>query len=193
MDPKTLILLSGGADSTTAMYEAVKNFGAENVSAILFDYGAPHNACELNFARGHCHRLGVRFKTEHLPPMGGLTEENWVVPFRNACLLSHALSHAAKTGVDYVVIGCNKDDADYPFPDCSEDFISSMNRVAKASGYSNIEVLAPYIKKRKVEIITIARKLGVPLDELWTCYQPKDGKQCGECPACLKLEAACGR
>lgn len=186
---KVLVCVSGGADSVTAMYEAVADLGPENVGAIMFDYKAPHNSSELLFGRGHCLRLRVNFRTVELDAMGGLTKENWIVPFRNAEFLIRAARVAVETGADSVIIGCNKDDAEYPFPDCSPKFIAAMNEVVKASGY-DVEIRAPYIAKRKWEIIGIAREHGVPLHELWSCYQPKDGAQCGVCPACLKLKAA---
>jgi len=35
-------------------------------------------------------------------------------------------------------------------------------------------------------------KVGVRPNEIWTCY--KGGTEpCGKCPACKKLEAACGQ
>lgn len=186
---KVLVCVSGGSDSVAALYESVADLGPGNVAAINFDYKAPHNSCELLFARGHQLRLGVPFRTVQLDAMGGLTKENWIVPFRNAEFLIRAARMAVEIGADSVIIGCNKDDADYPFPDCSPKFIAAMNEVVKASGY-DVEIRAPYIDKHKWEIMAIAREHGVPLHELWSCYQPKDGKQCGECPACLKLKSA---
>lgn len=175
----------------TAMYESVAKIGKENVEAVMFDYKAPHNSCELLFGRGHCIRLGVRFQTVELGAMGGLQKENWVVPLRNAEFLIRASRIALEVGAGCVVIGCNKDDADYPFPDCSAKFISDMNSVVRSSGYE-VKIVAPYINLRKRQIIAIARKHGVPLHELWTCYQPTNGAQCGVCPACKKMEEACG-
>lgn len=39
---KSLVIFSGGQDSTTCLYWAIKNYGAENVYAIAFDYGQRH-------------------------------------------------------------------------------------------------------------------------------------------------------
>lgn len=188
-NPRTLICLSGGADSVTAMYEAVAELGPQNVGAIMFDYRAPHNTSELLFGRGHCLRLGVKFRTVQLEPLGGLTKQNWVVPWRNTIFIAHAGNMAEEIGADSIILGCNKDDADYPFLDCTPKYFNLMNRVAKLLGY-DVEIKAPYINKRKWEIMAIAREHGVPLQEVWSCYQPKNGRQCGECPACLKLKAA---
>jgi len=189
MKEKVLVCVSGGCDSVTAMYEAVADLGPGNVAAINFDYQAAHNSCELSFARIHQLRLGVKFRTVNLDAMGGLTKKDLVVPLRNAEFLIRAARMAVEIGAESVIIGCNKDDADYPFPDCSKKFISAMNRVVEESGY-DVEIIAPYIDKRKWEIMAIAREHGIPISELWSCYRPKNGAQCGKCPACLKLKSA---
>ena len=186
---RVVICLSGGGDSVPLLYEAVAELGPENVAAAMFDYHAPHNSSELLFGRGHCLRLGVKFRTIELNAMGGLTEKDWKVPLRNAEFAIVASRMALEIGADSVLFGCNKDDAEYPFPDCSPKFFRMINAVVKASGY-DVEIRAPYLKKHKWEIMAIAREHGVPLHELWSCYQPKNGAQCGVCPACLKLKSA---
>ncbi len=47
---KALVVLSGGQDSTTCLYWAIKEFGRENVSSLSFDYGQRHKI-ELEAAR----------------------------------------------------------------------------------------------------------------------------------------------
>ena len=51
-----LIVLSGGMDSVTLLYEYQANIAL----AISFDYGSKHNAQEIPYARLHCERLGIR-------------------------------------------------------------------------------------------------------------------------------------
>ena len=41
-EARALVLLSGGQDSTTCLYWAIRKFGAENVTAMSFDYGQRH-------------------------------------------------------------------------------------------------------------------------------------------------------
>lgn len=184
--PKFMVhLLSGGLDSVTLLYDLVEQ-GWE-CHCVLFDYGQP-NAQELTFAKGHCHRLNVMFTTVTLPKLGGLTDKSWIVPFRNPIMLSIAANIAIQAGADEITIGCNMDDRD-EFPDCRWEVIDSMNHALKLSGY-DVQIAAPYLEKSKCEIVALAKKLGVPMHEIWSCYRG-GAKPCGKCPACKKLEAAC--
>ena len=42
MRKKTLVILSGGQDSTTCLFWAIEKFGKENVESLTFDYGQKH-------------------------------------------------------------------------------------------------------------------------------------------------------
>jgi len=72
---------------------------------------------ELEWAKTHCKRLNVLWTRMAIPDLGGLTDESWVVPNRNAVLLSLGVSLAIRSKADTVTIGCNQDDAE-DFPDC---------------------------------------------------------------------------
>lgn len=185
MIPKTIIhLLSGGLDSVTMLYD-LHGQGCK-VHCVLFDYGQ-HHVQELTFAKGHCHRLGLLFTTVTLPKLGGLTDASWIVPFRNPIMLAIAANIAIQANADEITIGCNKDDEEQ-FPDCRRAVLDAMNHALKLSGYS-VQIAAPYLEKRKWEIGGMAREMGVPMHEIWTCYRG-GSNPCGECPACHKLQTA---
>lgn len=185
MIPKTIIhLLSGGLDSVTMLYDLKAQGHA--VHCLLFDYKQRHKQ-ELLWAQYHARVCNVLFTTMELPDLGGLTEQSWVVPNRNAVFLSIAVNVACKAKADTVTIGCNKDDAEN-FPDCRKKFLDSMNRAVKAAGY-NVEICAPYLEWRKWKIGGLAREMGIQTHEIWTCYKGGE-KPCGKCPACEKLKLA---
>lgn len=177
-------LLSGGLDSVTMLYD-LHGQGCK-VHCLLCDYKQKH-VQELVFAKEHCHRLGVLFTTVELPQLGGLTKESWIVPNRNAILISLAVNLAIQAKADTVTIGCNADDAEM-FPDCRREFLLAMNQAVRAAGYG-IDILAPYLDKLKWEIGALAQEIGVPVNQIWSCYEGGE-KPCGECPACLKLAEA---
>ena len=188
MNPKTIIhLLSGGLDSVTMLYD-LKAQG-HNIHCLLFDYRQRH-AQELLWAKQHAGKCGVPYTTMELPELGGLTEQSWIVPNRNAVFLSVAVNVACQAKADTVTIGCNADDAE-GFPDCRQSFLSAMNAAVKAAGY-DVEICAPYLRLKKWQIGGMAQAMGVKANEVWTCYRG-GAKPCGECSACKKMEAACGR
>ena len=100
----SLIVLSGGLDSTTMLYEYQYRIGM----AVSFHYGSNHNDRELEFAKLHCDRLGIPHMIVRLPfikqffkssllegadaiPEGNYDEQNMrstVVPFRNGIMLA---------------------------------------------------------------------------------------------------------
>lgn len=185
MKTKTIIhLLSGGLDSVTMLYD-LKSKG-HSIHCLLFDYRQRHKQ-ELLWAKQHASKCGVLYTTMDLPDLGGLTEQSWIVPNRNAIFLSIAVNVASNAGADTVTIGCNADDAEY-FPDCRKSFIESMNSSVKSAGY-NVEICAPYLDLRKWMIGQLAQEMGVKPNEIWTCYHGGE-KPCGNCPACQKLKLA---
>lgn len=169
----------------TMLYD-LKNQG-HLVHCLLFNYHQRH-AQELQWAKYHAKASGCLFTTMDLPPLGGLTEQSWIVPNRNAVFLSVAVNVAHQAKADTVTIGCNADDSDY-FPDCRKQFIDSMNTVSKMAGYE-VEICAPYLELRKWQIGAIARDMGIRVADVWTCYNPTEQGQCGKCPACEKLKIA---
>ena len=50
MKKDTVIILSGGMDSVTLLYDQQERIAL----AVSFDYGSNHNAREIPFARLHC-------------------------------------------------------------------------------------------------------------------------------------------
>jgi 7-cyano-7-deazaguanine synthase len=186
MIPKTIIhLLSGGLDSVTMLYD-LKQQGC-NVHCLLVNYEQPH-VQELTFARLHCHRLGVQSTTRNIGRIGGLDEGNgWIVHNRNMILLAHAASLAMEAKAECVTIACNKDD-ELGFADCRMAFMQMMNTTL-TTGEIPVEICTPYIDWPKWKIAGLARELGVPTHEIWTCYKG-GAKPCGLCPACLKLNSA---
>jgi 7-cyano-7-deazaguanine synthase len=185
MIPKRIIhLLSGGLDSVT-MLQYLCDIG-HSVHCLLADYGQPH-VKELEFARRSVSRLSL-LKTEvKLPGLGGLTKASWIVPNRNAILLSVAANIAVQAQADTVTIGCNADDA-AQFPDCRPEFLDSYNDTLRQAGIQ-VEVCAPFLHYSKAKIGGMARDLGITRKDVWTCYLG-GVEPCGDCPACVKLKVA---
>jgi len=204
---KAVVILSGGMDSTTLLYDIVSRFGAENTYAISFDYGQRHKR-ELNLALESCNKLGVvrhildlRCLNEVAPsaltrdvemPEGRYDDENMkqtVVPNRNMVMLSLATAYAIGIGATKLYYGPHAGDHAI-YPDCRPEFIAALKEAIRLCDWKEVELLAPYSNMDKGDIVILGLKLSVDYSLTNTCYNPKGDKACGKCGACSeRIEA----
>jgi 7-cyano-7-deazaguanine synthase len=112
------------------------------------------------------------------------------VPFRNAHLLSIAVSWAEVTGARRIYIGAVAEDSS-GYPDCRPEFYEGFGRVVEVGTKpeTRIEIRTPVIHMRKSEIVARGRELGAPLELTWSCYRAGE-RACGRCDSCaLRLRA----
>jgi 7-cyano-7-deazaguanine synthase len=200
-----LVVFSGGQDSTTCLAQAVRDYGAGNVSCITFHYGQRHGK-EVEVARGIAAHFGV---TDHvfisldwysqltsnalLDP--GLTIAkaadaacpNTVVDGRNMMFLLVAAIHAKRQGIRDIVTGvCETDFSGYP--DCRDVFIKSCNVTLNLAMAYEFRIITPLMDLTKEQTWALADRLGV-LDYVaqntLTCYNGIVGDGCGTCPSCV--------
>ena len=200
----SVIIVSGGMDSITLLYERRENIAM----AVTFDYGSNHNAKEIACAKVHCERLGIKhiiiklgfmkqyFKSSLLEgadviPEGMYDDENMkstVVPFRNGIMLSIAIGLAETNKLHNVLIANHGGDHAI-YPDCRPDFINSMDLAAKNGTYENVRIVAPYTNISKTDIACIGKKLCIDYSETWSCYKGSD-LHCGKCGTCVERREA---
>ena len=199
-----LIILSGGMDSVTMLYEYRERIAL----ALTFDYGSNHAENEIACARLHCERLGIRhiiipldfihryFTSSLLQggdaiPEGHYTSENMastVVPFRNGIMLSIACGMAESNGLKFVMIANHGGDHTI-YPDCRDKFIQAMSQAMNAGTDTNVQVFAPYTNITKADIARHGKSLGLDYSETWSCY--KGGNvHCGKCGTCIERKEA---
>jgi 7-cyano-7-deazaguanine synthase len=204
--PKVVVLLSGGMDSVTVLYDVADNY--QVVGTLGFNYGSKHNSRELPMAAWHAARFGVPhqvialdFVNEHFAsdllqsggdiPEGHYEESNMkatVVPFRNGIMLSIAAGYAESQGADTLVIAAHSGDHAI-YPDCREDFMKAMGDAIRLGTYAGIQVLRPFIAMRKEDIASRGAELGVDYSKTWSCY--KGGEiHCGKCGTCVERREA---
>ncbi len=201
-----VVLLSGGMDSVCVLYKALEMY--EVTTALSFDYGAKHNACEIPCAKWHCDNAGVRHEVIELPfvdrlfasnlllsgdgiPDGHYEESSMkqtVVPFRNAIMLSIATGVAESRDAQGVVIAAHSGDHAI-YPDCRERFMASMAESMDAGTYAGIQLMRPFIDMTKAEIVTCGETHGVPFEHTWSCYKGLD-RHCGTCGTCVERREA---
>ena len=197
-----VIVLSGGMDSVTLLYEQQ----ARIALAITFDYG--HNQREAMYAKQHCQLLGIEhlliplefmsryFKSSLLEgadaiPEGDYDDTNMkstVVPFRNGIMLSIACGIAESRGLTKVMIANHFGDHAI-YPDCRAEFIRPMSEAMRAGTYVGVEILAPYTGISKTDIALIGKRLGIDYSQTYSCY--KGGElHCGKCGTCVERKQA---
>jgi 7-cyano-7-deazaguanine synthase len=208
---KAVVLLSGGLDSSTAVYLA-KREGFE-VYAISFDYGQRHDK-ELNCAKNVAEKAGIKehvIVTTNMNVWGGsaLTDKNievpegkedskdipvTYVPARNMIFLAYAASYAEAIGAQDIFIGVSE--VDYSgYVDCREEFINAMENainhgtVCAVEQGRKIKIHAPFLNMTKAEEIKLGIELGVDYSLTWSCYKG-EALACGTCDSCmLRLKA----
>ena len=204
MKKDAVIILSGGMDSVTMLYDYQERIAV----AISFDYGSNHNAKEIPFAQLHCRRLGI----EHLViplefihryfdssllqgaeaiPEGHYAADNMkstVVPFRNAIMLSVAVGLAESRHLNYVMMANHGGDHTI-YPDCRPEFVKAFSDASVAGTYEKVEVWAPYTMLTKVDIAKRGKELGIDYSETWSCYKGGD-VHCGRCGTCVERKEA---
>ncbi len=202
---KAIVILSGGMDSTTLLYQVLSQ-GYE-VHALSFNYGQRHKV-ELEYAKKTCDKLEISHivaditginqllqgssLTSDIPvPEGHYAQETMkqtVVPNRNMILLSLATGYAVSLGANNVFFGAHAGDHAI-YPDCRNEFIEELNKSTRIANYVPVEIHAPFIKMDKGDIAILGVKLGVDFSLTHTCYKGED-ISCGKCGACVeRLEA----
>ena len=203
---KVVVLVSGGMDSVTALYDAAEEHSI--VGTLSFDYGSKHNHCEIPFAKVHADQLGAShevielgfvnelFESDLLKSGGDipdghyaeLTMKQTVVPFRNGIMLSIASGFAESREAEGLVIAAHSGDHAI-YPDCREPFMKAMGDAMRLGTYAEVELLRPFIAMDKAAIARRGVELGIDFAQTWSCY--KGGEiHCGCCGTCIERREA---
>lgn len=198
-----LVVFSGGQDSTTCLYWALKHF--DEVRALSFTYGQKHVA-EVDCARQLAEEAGVPWDCldasfiaslsdgcsltdtaltiEEERPEG--TYPTTFVPGRNMFFLSIAAVYARRFGIYDIVTGVGQTDFS-GYPDCRDNFIKSLNVTLNLATDEQFRIHTPLMWLDKAQTWQLADELGV-MDiirhKTLTCYNGVVGDGCGHCPAC---------
>lgn len=211
-----VVLFSGGQDSTTCLYHAVKQHGHAKVLALTIYYKQRHEF-EVRASKDIAELVEVDRVVHNLTALSEIADSALVdstrpieeggvpdremqgglptsfVPGRNLMFLGLASAIAVKHGARIIYTGtCQTDYSGYP--DCRREFIDAMERaatLAMPSSRGPIKIRTPLMYLTKAETVQMALDLG---KECWlaigtsvTCYEG-ERPGCGECPAC-KLRA----
>ena len=194
----TIVLLSGGQDSTTCLYWALNKYNGDpkDILALSINYGQRH-VLELEAAEKVAQMAGVEHEVITLPEgiLGGTSPlvcgddvghydsaealpggvEPTFVPARNALFLTIAANRAGVRGAPTIVTGvCEEDYGGYP--DCRQDYITHQAQTLSLALYGTLDGLridTPLMRLSKAESVRMAASLPGCWDALaytHTCY-----------------------
>ena len=209
MSKPTLVLLSGGLDSTTLLHHVVRDLDYTEIHAITYNYGQKHSreleAAEWQAAAveaAHHRVIDVSFLGDLLKGASALVIDGETVPDlediepqqrdqpptyvpnRNMMLLSIAASYAEAKGIQDVYYGAQAQD-EYGYWDCTTEFLERLNQALALNRRAPIVIHAPFIARKKADILKIGMTLGVDYAHTWSCYRGVE-KSCGACPTCVE-------
>ena len=207
---KSIVLLSGGMDSATAL--SIAKSKRLSCYALTINYGQKHST-EIEKAKliaNHFQVIEHKIIEIDLTVFGGsaLTDKSidipenesqgipvTYVPARNTIFFSLALAWAEVIGANSIYSGVNA--IDYSgYPDCRPEYIEAMqelvNLATKATVEGNsIAIEAPLLSMNKIDIIKKGIENDVDFSKTVSCYQlTKQSKSCGVCDSCrIRLKA----
>jgi len=203
INKKAVVLISGGMDSALC-FGIAKNEGYE-VCALHINYGQRTINREKKAFNDICDFYKIKeilcSDIQYLSDIGGssLVDDSIeisianleskeiptsYVPFRNANILSIAVSWAEVLSADAIFIGAMEEDSS-GYPDCREDFFKAFEIMTNlgTKPETKIKIITPLIHLTKKEVVQKSIELNVPLHLTWSCYQNED-KACGVCDSC---------
>lgn len=177
-----LVLLSGGQDSTTALFWARRECPDARIHALTVHYGQRHEAevgaaahiallagCASHDVVDLAPVLGASAsaltnKNLELTASGGFRDDEMpeglptsFVPGRNLVFLAVAAAYAARYRCQWLVTGvCQTDYSGYP--DCRGEFVEAMDRAIQASLPTElrpVSVVAPLLDATKAETVQL--------------------------------------
>lgn len=207
----SVILLSGGIDSTTVLAQAVA-FG-RSPFCLIFDYGQTL-AKEVQVAMKNADRFGLPFQVVSMPmewispgcallgdgsqiPHGRTRAEisaggtpATYVPFRNGIMLAIAGAFGEAHGLEEIYCGGNGLDSGNYWDD-TQEFAEAMEKAIDrgTSPKYKPRVLFPNATRTKADVVRVGLALGVDYSTTWSCYRNGD-HHCGTCDSCVQRSNA---
>ena len=198
-----IVLVSGGMDSCVTA--AIAHGESDELAFLHVSYGQRTEVRERkafnDIADFYQVQKRLDVSIEHLAKIGGssLTDKKIevseadldnkeiptsYVPFRNANMLSIAISWAEVIGATAIYIGAVSEDSS-GYPDCRPEFYEAFQTTIDAGTKpdTHIELRTPIIHLSKAEIVKKGIELGAPLHLTWSCYRNND-LACATCDSC---------
>lgn len=178
-----IVLLSGGLDSSVALWWALYNY--DNVRAITVDYNQPH-FMENDYAEQLCDLVGIKLDTIKLD----IPKDYWALTHRitrgqAGLMIAIAALNIGHEGAD-IVNGILKTDDLYG--DCHREHLDNVSRVLPhPKDFGSIGIATPLRAfKDKLDVSGWGYMAGVPMQNTWSCRNPINNEPCNNCSQCFE-------
>lgn len=202
---ETVVIHSGGMDSSICLALAIEEFGKDPVLSLSFAYEQRHSP-ELIQAEKICKDWGVDHTIVHLKCLREITgnalinstidiEEyedappNTLVMGRNGLMARLGAIHADHLGANSIYMGIIGVDGNFSgYRDSSREYMDLKQQILRIDlNNPNFEIRTPVVHMTKKETLEVAHRLGILqylLDNTMTCYEGLSKQGCKKCPAC---------
>ena len=206
MRKQTIVVHSGGMDSSLCLALAIREFGPDEVLSLGFTYGQRHSL-ELERAAEICKKWNVDRVVIDINCLAQVTEDaltnhnidikhepgkepNTLVVGRNGLMARIAAIHANSLGATSIYMGVIEvESANSGYRDCSRAYMDLMQEIMRIDlGVPGFEIRTPIARMTKRETMDLGHEMEVLtylLDRTITCYEGVPQEGCRACPACV--------
>ncbi|WP_034763444.1 7-cyano-7-deazaguanine synthase QueC [Chrysiogenes arsenatis] len=211
-DSRAIALLSGGLDSTVALWLHLREHPNSVALALTFDYGQQAAPREMAASNAIAKHVGVPHQIIPLPFLAEVDGSGlhsgkipddvdinsshachasakavWV-PNRNGLFINIAAAYAEALQCTQIIVGFNAEEA-VTFPDNSEEFLAAANDALRYSTLQKVRVTSATKRMNKTDIMRELLESNIPTHLLWSCYRGSS-EPCGTCESCLRFQRA---
>ena len=115
------------------------------------------------------------------PPAYNTPDEDVYLVGRNILLLAKVSAYCAINRIERIAIGPL---AGNPFPDATPEFFRSMQQALSQGLDHDLEIVAPFSRLSKADVIKRGQLLRVPFELTVSCMKPLKTTHCGRCSKC---------
>ena len=202
---KTIVIHSGGMDSSICLALAIEEFGKDSVLSLSFTYEQRHSP-ELKKAKKICKDWAVDHTIVHLKCLRSITDNalinpslaikekdheppNTLVLGRNGLMARLGAIHADHLGAHSIYMGIIGVDGNFAgYRDCSREYMDLKQQILRIDLDNPLfEIRTPLVHMTKKETLEVAHRLGILqylLNNTITCYEGLPREGCQKCPSC---------
>lgn len=202
---KTVVIHSGGMDSSICLALAIKEYGNDAVLSLSFSYGQRHSS-ELIQAKKICDTWAVDHTVIQLDCLTKITDNsllnkslpieqranqapNSLVTGRNGLMARLGAIHADYLGANSIYMGVIGVEGSYSgYRDCSREYMDLKEQILRIDlGNPNFKIRTPLVFMSKKQTLELAQSLNVLdflLENTISCYEGLPREGCQKCPAC---------